>query len=304
MADSLDKTLENSPETQTRNLGFNTDENKKEKKPESIDDVLESGEKFDTSTSGVPMTGSKLWKIAKAAGLIGAGYGISALAFGSGMSAIYSALAFGVGNIVEKKVMKQKWTLDHMLKDMYTGALLTPVALWAYGLSDYIAKGGIFNKIAKWSAFALVGAPVWIYGFQVLKYFRDYVGWKKAYDGCKDGKIFGYMKKAHKYSAKQLIPGMKSAISNFGPIWFYTMNYLNLPPARLLIGNINDVLARFLLGGKGVKSLNIWKNIYNGGKKAANSVYQGIRNTGETLKEKLLNGYTANYSQDYKLATA
>jgi hypothetical protein len=289
--DSLDNRLENSkanplPDTNTP---------KKKDSSGSIDDITESGEKFDTATSGVPMTGSKLWKIVKAAGLIGAGYGVSALAFGSGMSAIYSALAFGVGNIVEKKVMKQKWTLDHMLKDMYTGALLTPIALWAYGLSDYIAKGGIFNKIAKWSAFALVGAPVWVYGFQALKYLRDYVGWKKAYEGCKDGKIFGYLKNAHKFSAKQLIPGMKASILNFGPIWFYTMNYLKSPAARLIVGNFNDVLARFLLGGKGVRSDNIWASLYNAGKNAPNKIYSGLRNSVESLREKLISGYEPKY---------
>ncbi len=302
MADSLDKRLENSPETKTLNPDSGTEQAINEKKPESIDDVIESGERFDTGTSGVPMTGSKLWKILKTALLVGTGYGAAQLLFHSGMSALYMAGAFAVGNILEKKILKQKWTLDHFLKDIYTGALLAAPSLGIYTLPDMISPGGLINKIAKWGMFAFVAAPPWIYGYRIFNYFRDRIGWKKAYEGIKDGKIFRYFKKAHKREFKEVLPGVKTAILNFGPSWFYSMNYLRNPASRLILGNFNDVFARFFLGGKGVRSENMWVSLYNAGKSLSNKMYSGLRNSVESLREKLLSGYEGKYSPDYKLA--
>ncbi len=229
---------------------------------------------------------------------IGLGYAASGLLFGSPMSALYMAGAFGIGHLIEKARNKEKFSFSEFMKDLSTGALLAPLGLFIYSAVDSIPNQSFLGKAARWAYFAGPLAGLYIYLNRGFLYFRDKVGLKNTVKSLFNLKIFEHIYDAH---VKDIIPnwykGMKTAIKNFGPIWAYTLNFVPSPAVRLIIGNVNDVIYRILVSGKKVKDTVIWTSMYQAAKKAGQGIAKPIKKVFYDAPKKLFTpSYTPAYS--------
>ncbi|NOZ80192.1 MAG: hypothetical protein GXP63_00845 [DPANN group archaeon] len=216
---------------------------------------------------------------------VGTGIAMSAGIFGAPLSAVYMAGAFGLGYLIEKFREKEKFRLKDFFKELSTGALLSPLGLGIYSAIDLIPNASLLGKLGRVAFFSGPLAATYIYLNRNLLYFRDKIGLGKSIKSLYNGKIFSYFREAHrKEGMPNLRPGLKTAFLNFSPVWMYTLNWMKNPAARLVIGNINDVLYRILISGKKVQAENIWKALYGAGKsmgkkigRTYDSIYQKMR---------------------------
>ena len=226
----------------------------------------------------VPLKGPLLWKIAKTLGIVGASMGVTTALFSAPWSPLYMSGAFAVGHAIEylqnkKADPKTKFSIDNFLKDIYTGALFSPLGLEIYSFMDGmiptpvhfpdLSSMSAFNSsmttaLARLGIFSAVAVPAYIYAYRGYMWLRDKVGWerlRKSITGIKPRKLFEYIKDAHKYDiAKNAPSGVVTAIKNFAPIWLFSLNGIKNVATRLVIGNINDVVYRLFIGGQNVKN--------------------------------------------------